>query len=65
MATVCGADALGQAHLMGTITPGKLANLCSVSLPERDVADPHLAVLDASSRIAQVWYRGRSALPSR
>jgi cytosine/adenosine deaminase-related metal-dependent hydrolase len=59
MATMSGAEALGQAHLMGTITAGKLANLCSVSLPEHEVADPYRTVLDASSRVVQVWHRGR------
>ena len=43
LATLAGAQALGRDADTGTITPGKLANLTAIALPDRNVNDPYEA----------------------
>jgi cytosine/adenosine deaminase-related metal-dependent hydrolase len=61
MATLCGAEALGQESTSGTITAGKYANLVSLRLAEKEYgnADDLLESIFASDATpSQVWYRG-------
>jgi cytosine/adenosine deaminase-related metal-dependent hydrolase len=46
MGTLAGAEALGLSHQIGTIGPGKSAQLCVVPLPEEN-GDPHELLLRA------------------
>jgi cytosine/adenosine deaminase-related metal-dependent hydrolase len=62
MATLNGAEALGWDRDTGDLTPGKVADLAIVALPDRESADPADLVLDESSSISGVmiagnWYK--------
>src|SRR5207247_1097505 len=58
MGTLAGAEALGRATEVGSITPGKLANLVAVALPDDTVvgsSDVLSTLLAAESMVAAVW----------
>jgi cytosine/adenosine deaminase-related metal-dependent hydrolase len=61
MGTLAGAEALGRAADVGSITPGKLANLVAVPLADdaTGAADELLGALLASDEGSRaVWIRG-------
>jgi cytosine/adenosine deaminase-related metal-dependent hydrolase len=58
MATLDGACALGCDDEVGTLEPGKSADLVAVALPDRDAADPHELLLDSDLPVVAVWRRG-------
>ena len=60
MATLAGASALGCDAEVGTLEPGKSADLAVVALPDRDAADPHELLLDSDLPVVAVWRRGVS-----
>ena len=53
-----GARALGLDAQIGTLEPGKRANLAIVALPEDAAADPHDLLLDASGAVVATWICG-------
>ncbi len=59
LGTVYGARALGREDEVGSLTPGKLANLAVVALPDREENDPYGLLFDTASHIEKVWYHGR------
>jgi len=59
LATLAGATALGRDHDSGSITPGKLANLTAIALPDRAATDPYEALLGGHGGVVETWYRGR------
>lgn len=64
MATLNGAIALGLAHEIGSITPGKAADLCAVSLADlssRPCYDPlsHLINVAGREAVTHVWVAGK------
>jgi 5-methylthioadenosine/S-adenosylhomocysteine deaminase len=70
MATICGARALGRDHELGSLKPGKLADLVAVDLgsPEcQPVFDPISQLVYAAGRehVSDVWVGGRRVLKSR
>lgn len=66
MATLDGAEALGWAPRIGTLTPGKLANLVALPLPARRSGTAELlaGVLDEANEPVAVWLRGEMVAPS-
>ncbi len=58
LGTLGGAKALGRETEIGSISPGKLANLAIVALPDRQADDPHELIFDSSEPIAGCYYRG-------
>jgi 5-methylthioadenosine/S-adenosylhomocysteine deaminase len=64
MATLGGAQALGLDSTIGSIVPGKAADLCAVSLDDIKLApcyDPvsHLAYAAGCEHVSDVWVAGR------
>ncbi len=59
MITSAAARALGREEEFGTLTPGKLADMAIVQLPDRDAADPHELLLDPGCRVVATIFRGR------
>jgi cytosine/adenosine deaminase-related metal-dependent hydrolase len=59
LATRAGARALGRDHDTGTITPGKVANLTAIALPDRAANDPYEALLAGNGSVVETWYQGR------
>ena len=62
MGTLTGAEALGRAAEVGSITPGKLANLVAVPLPDDVRAAPRdrlVAILASPESPCAVWIRGK------
>ncbi|MBN2216729.1 MAG: amidohydrolase family protein [Pirellulales bacterium] len=61
LATLGGAAALGQKHRLGTIEPGRRADLVAVALPtqSRTPADPYRLLLESDAPVAAAWRRGR------
>jgi cytosine/adenosine deaminase-related metal-dependent hydrolase len=58
MATLSGAEALGWADETGSLTPGKSADLVVLPLPE-DEADPYRLMLESSTKVRAVLFRGQ------
>jgi cytosine/adenosine deaminase-related metal-dependent hydrolase len=63
MTTLAGAAALGWADEVGSLTPGKSADLVAVGLPPEEPADPHRLVLAADLPVRRVLSRGRWVWP--
>ena len=57
MATLGGAAALGRDHEIGSLQPGKLANLAVVALPDGTAADPHELLFNSDRPVVETWYR--------
>ncbi|HEY2882996.1 MAG TPA: amidohydrolase family protein, partial [Pirellulales bacterium] len=58
MITANAAKALGRDDEIGTLTPGKLANLAILQLPRHDAADPHELLFDSDCCVAATIFRG-------
>jgi cytosine/adenosine deaminase-related metal-dependent hydrolase len=59
LGTLRAAAALGLAGEMGSLEPGKWANLAVVALPEQDAADPHELLFDSDRPVVGTYYRGK------
>jgi cytosine/adenosine deaminase-related metal-dependent hydrolase len=61
MGTLGGAEALGRDGEVGSLTPGKLANLIAVPVPENASAPAEIlaAILSDEARPPSIWLRGR------
>jgi cytosine/adenosine deaminase-related metal-dependent hydrolase len=59
MATLNAAEALGLSESVGSITPGKLANLTAIPLDPRHTAPPAEAIVETTAPPQATWYRGR------
>ena len=59
MITANAAKALGRDDEIGTITPGKFADLAIMQLPRHDAAEPHELLFDPDCRILATIFRGR------
>ncbi len=59
MATLSGAEALGWSDEVGSLTPGKSADLVVLPLQNRDISDPHQLVLESDHSIRHVLFQGR------
>ncbi len=64
LATLNGAEALGQADEIGTLQPGKSADLTAVALPGHEAADPHTLLLESNQPVVATWCRGRKVWSS-
>jgi len=58
LGTLGGARALGLDAQIGTLEPGKRANLAVIALPEGAAADPYELLLDTAGRVAGTWIHG-------
>jgi aminodeoxyfutalosine deaminase len=58
MGTILGAQALGWLSQIGTLEPGKQADLTIVALPDRDAADPHELLFHSTERVVGCYCRG-------
>jgi len=57
LGTLRGARALGQAEEVGSLCPGKYADLAIVALPEHDARDPHELLFESDLPVvATVWH---------
>ena len=70
MATLDAASALGLAHTIGSIAPGKQADLCAVSLGEpesRPCFDPvsHLVNVAGRDNVTHVWVAGKCCVDNK
>ena len=52
-------ESAGRDDEIGTITPGKLADLAIMQLPRHDAAEPHELLFDPDCRILATIFRGR------
>ncbi len=59
LGTLAGAEALGLQARVGSLAPGKYANLVAVQLPATIAGDPHAALFRHSAQVTATWYRGR------
>jgi cytosine/adenosine deaminase-related metal-dependent hydrolase len=62
LGTLSGAAALGRDDELGSLSRGKLADLCAVALPDADAADPHELLLHHDTPVVGVWRNGRRLL---
>ena len=58
MGTILGAKALGKEDEVGSLLPGKRADLAVVALPDRDAADPHELLFDSEEPVVACYCRG-------
>ena len=58
LGTLNAAAALGRAAEVGSLEPGKFADLAIVALPEHDTADPHALIFDSAKPVVATWCRG-------
>jgi cytosine/adenosine deaminase-related metal-dependent hydrolase len=68
MGTLAGAQALGREQSCGSITPGKLANVCAIPISPSAtpaVNESLAAILSSTTAPAAVWYRGQEVLGPR
>jgi cytosine/adenosine deaminase-related metal-dependent hydrolase len=59
MGTLDAAQLLGREQEIGSLEPGKLANLAIVALPDIVASSPHSLVLFSDTPVLQTWYHGR------
>lgn len=64
LGTIFGARALGRDHVVGSLAPGRRADLAVVELPDRDAPDPHELLFDSDLPVVAVWHRGRLRVES-
>jgi len=60
MGTQSGAIALGREQHIGSLAPGKRADLAIVRLPDRHSADPYELLFDSEKSVAATWINGVS-----
>ena len=58
LGTLRAAAALGREQEMGSLEPGKLANLAVVALPQHAAADPYELLLGSDLPVVKTYYRG-------
>lgn len=65
LGTIRAATALGRDHQLGSLEPGKFANLAIVALPNRNAADPYELLFNSNEPVVATWYRGVKLATSR
>jgi cytosine/adenosine deaminase-related metal-dependent hydrolase len=59
LGTLAGARALGRDADVGSLEPGKWANLAVIELPAATAADPHELLLGSDRPVVETWLGGR------
>ncbi|MCE9556695.1 MAG: amidohydrolase family protein [Planctomycetes bacterium] len=65
LGTLGGAAALGCADRIGSLMPGKHANVVAIGLPDRDDADPHALLFQCETDVKLTIYRGKAVYPRK
>jgi aminodeoxyfutalosine deaminase len=63
LGTLQGAKALGRDSEIGSLQPGKFANLAIVPLPDTKTTDPYELLLDSDLPASATWFRGKKVYP--